>query len=70
MIYDTVVALRRVGFRGDRCYDRARELLQTMCVDADNRLIFKKVDEGKVPQPQTIKRRYERILATSVSCRR
>ena len=66
LIYDTVVALNRTGFQGGSCYDRARELLQTMCVDADNRLIFEKVDEGKVPQPETIKRKYERMKKAGV----
>ena len=66
LIYDTVFALKRAGFRGNRCYDRAHELLQAMCVDADNRLIIERPEEGKVPQPETIKKKYERMKKAHV----
>ena len=60
-IYDTVVALRRRGYKGDSLYERAQELLRTMYLDDDNRLIFMKDLARQVPKVETIKKKCEKL---------
>jgi hypothetical protein len=65
LTFDLVFALRQRGFKGDRLYDRAKELLPEFHVDSDNRLIYKNQearngpDNG--PEIETIKKRVEQM---------
>ena len=66
LLYNTVVALKLRGFKGDRLYQRAHELLCILKVDADNWLIVGKKQKNGVLLAATIKKKYERMKQNGV----
>lgn len=61
LIFDLVSALKRHGFKGDALYKRARELLQILHTDFDNRLSVRKEPARKSPKQESIKKRFEQM---------
>ena len=61
LLFDIVAALKKRGFKGDGLYERARELLQQLCLTADNALTFRSTQPRKTPKEETIKKRVEKM---------
>ena len=66
LTFDTVFALRKKGFKGDLLYERAHELLGTMCLDSDNRLAVGTQQRARVLLPESIKKKYEAMKRRQV----
>ena len=61
LLFDIVTALRNHGYKGEALWVRSRELLQELVLTPDRELRLRKRALKKVPEVETIKKRFERM---------
>ena len=61
LLFDIVTALKQAGFKGDRLYARARELLQQLYLTPDRKLVFRDTTPRNILKKDTIKKRFEKM---------